>query len=76
MEVTVFEMGLQVRVAADSGASAGFDEQRRIAVVEKASPVLVTGGEAWRVGGCFGARPLPQPDYPRPSRRGGAQAFR
>jgi hypothetical protein len=26
MEVIVFQEGLQVRVAADSGASAGFDE--------------------------------------------------
>jgi hypothetical protein len=74
--MTIAEKGLQVRVAAGSGASAGFDEQRRIAVVEKVFPVQVTGVDAWRAGGCFGARLFPQPDDPRGSRRGGAQAYR
>jgi hypothetical protein len=68
--------GLQVRVVADSGASAGFNEHRLIAVVEMGVPLQVTRVEAWRVGGCFGDRPCPLPDHARRSRRGGAQAFR
>ena len=41
--MTVVEKGLQVRVAADSGASAGFDEDRLVAVAEKGAPLQVTG---------------------------------